>query len=147
GTLSVANIGNGGAASGIGASTADSSNLIVQGAMLEYTGATATTDRGFTVGRAGAIASGTASVTQASTNLSCDGEVVSSDEAGLTKTGAGTLTLTNANNSYTGVTTVTGGTLAVATLADGDVNSSIGAASSDSINIVLSNGGALDYIG
>src|SRR5690606_36020087 len=73
--------------------------------------------------------------------------VVSSDDAGLTKSGAGTLTLTNANNSYTGVTTVNGGTLAVAALADGGVNSSIGASNSDSANLILSNGGTLAYTG
>lgn len=147
GSLSVANIGNGGVASGIGASSADAANLVIQGATLQYTGGTSTTDRGFTVGRAGAIGSGTIEVTQTVTNLTFVGEVVGADNGGLTKTGSGTLTLTNANSSYTGVTTVNGGTLAVAALRDGGVNSSIGASTGDSANLVLSNGGTLDYIG
>ncbi|MBY4897138.1 autotransporter-associated beta strand repeat-containing protein [Cupriavidus sp. AU9028] len=147
GTLSVANIGDGGVASSIGASTSDASNLVIQGATLQYTGATATSDRGFTLGRSGAVQHGTIDVTQAASTLTLEGEVVSPDGAGLTKTGAGTLALTNANSSYTGVTTVNGGTLAAQTLADGGANSSIGASSSDSANLVLNNGGTLAYTG
>ncbi|KAA0178600.1 autotransporter outer membrane beta-barrel domain-containing protein, partial [Cupriavidus gilardii] len=147
GTLSVANIGNGGAASGIGASSSDASNLVIQGATLQYTGGTTTSDRGFTLGRSGAVPHGTIDVTQAGSTLTFAGEVVSPDGAGLTKKGAGTLALTNADNSYTGVTTVNSGTLAVSTLADGGANSSIGASTSDSANVVLANGGTLAYTG
>ena len=69
-----------------------------------------------------------------------------------------TLTLTN-TNSYTGTTTVQGGrgsagnvsnnvnVLSVATLANGGVNSALGAASSDATNIVLDYSGALKYTG
>lgn len=146
GTLSVASISNGGAASSIGASSADSSNLVIQGATLRYTGGTATSDRGFTLGRSGAIGVGTIEITDAASNLTFSGEVVSSDGAGLTKTGPGALTLTSSNSSYTGVTTINNGTLFVANLADGGVNSSIGASSSDSSNLVLS-GGELAYTG
>src|SRR3546814_9964147 len=49
GTLRVSSIGDGGVASGLGASSAASSNLIVEGGTLQYTGASATSDRGFTL--------------------------------------------------------------------------------------------------
>ncbi|WP_428939595.1 beta strand repeat-containing protein [Fontivita pretiosa] len=62
------------------------------------------------------------------------------------KSGAGTLVLTGTNNSYTGVTFITGGTLSVQSLANGGVNSSIGAASSDASKLVL-DGGTLRYAG
>src|SRR5690606_15162176 len=49
GTLRVNNIGNGGVASNLGASTAASSNLVLEGGTLQYTGGSVTTDRGFTL--------------------------------------------------------------------------------------------------
>src|SRR5690606_14680370 len=111
-------IGNGGAASSLGASLADASNLVLQGGTLQYTGTTAGSDRGVTLTRIGAIDSGTIEVTQAGADLTFGGEIVSPDGAGLTKTGAGTLTLSNAGNSYAGATAISGGTLAVTALAD-----------------------------
>lgn len=56
------------------------------------------------------------------------------------------LTLGNAGNDYTGITSVTGGTLAVNTLANGGLVSGIGASSNASGNLVL-NGGTLAYLG
>ncbi|MGI9176243.1 MAG: autotransporter-associated beta strand repeat-containing protein, partial [Pirellulales bacterium] len=49
GTLSVATLANGGTASGIGQSSADPANLILDGGALLYTGPAVTVDRGFTV--------------------------------------------------------------------------------------------------
>jgi fibronectin-binding autotransporter adhesin len=54
GTLTIGAIANGGVASPIGASTSDAGNLILSGGALRYTGAGATTDRLFTVGRTNA---------------------------------------------------------------------------------------------
>ncbi|WP_404924865.1 autotransporter-associated beta strand repeat-containing protein [Mesorhizobium sp. ORM16] len=147
GTLSINSVANAGQASAIGAAATDPSNLVIQGATLEYTGGTASTDRGFTIARSGANTSGTISVANAASNLTFSGQVVSPDAANFIKDGAGTLTLAGSNNSYTGNTTVNGGTLAVATLANGGVNSSIGASSSASSSLVLQNGGKLDYLG
>ncbi|CDX31025.1 Outer membrane autotransporter barrel domain [Mesorhizobium sp. SOD10] len=147
GALSVNSIASGGAASAIGASGSASSNLVIEGATLEYTGGTATSDRGFTFSRSGAITSDTISVTNAAANLTLSGQVVSTDGATLVKDGAGTLTLGGTNNSYTGATTVNAGTLAVATLANGGVASAIGSSSTASSNLVMQNGGALQYTG
>ena len=148
GRLTVATLANGNVASSIGASLADSSNLVLEGGTLNYTGGSVTTDRGFTLMRSGAITGGTIQVTQSTANLTFGGEIVSPDGAGLTKTGAGTLTLTNANSSYGGTTFITGtGTLSVATLANGGQNSSIGASNSDSANLVLQAGATLQYTG
>ena len=147
GTLSVNSIANGGAASAVGASTSDAANLIIEGGTLEYTGGTATSDRGLTLRRSGAITSDTISVTNSATNLTLSGQVVSADGANLIKDGAGTLTLAGSGNTYTGVTTVNAGTLAVTTLANGGSASSIGMSSAASSNLVLQNGGELEYVG
>ena len=58
---------------------------------------------------------------------------------------AGTQYFIVANGSYQGTTTLTSGTLAVSTLSDGGVNSSIGASPSDAGNLVF-NGGTLRYV-
>ncbi|QGW82579.1 autotransporter-associated beta strand repeat-containing protein [Variovorax paradoxus] len=144
GTLSIDTVANGGLASSIGASSSASSNLVIENGTLSYTGASSATDRGFTLVDGGA--SRTVEVTNGATNLAFNGVVTSPDDAGFTKTGAGTLTLGNAGNDYVGVTTVSGGTLSVGTLADGGLASGIGASGSASSNLVLS-GGTLAYTG
>ena len=65
---------------------------------------------------------------------------------GLTKNGNATLTLSNASNSYTGPTTINGGFLSIATLANGGSNSCIGASTSAAANLVF-NGGIIYYTG
>ncbi len=145
GILQVSSIANGGVASSIGSSSAVSGNLVIEGGTLQYTGGTASSDRGFTLVNGGI--SRTIDVTQAGTNLTFSGLVTSADDASFTKTGAGTLTLANAANDYVGVTTIAGGTLAVNTLTDGGIASGIGAASNASANIILSNDGRLRYTG
>ncbi|HWH68661.1 MAG TPA: autotransporter-associated beta strand repeat-containing protein, partial [Candidatus Sulfotelmatobacter sp.] len=68
-----------------------------------------------------------------------------SGASGLTKLNAGTLTVTTTND-YTGPTYLGGGTLSVASLANGSLPSAIGAASSAAGNLVF-DGGALAYTG
>ncbi|WP_261370115.1 beta strand repeat-containing protein, partial [Lysobacter antibioticus] len=146
GTLAVADIGNGGAASGIGASSADPANLRLEGATLRYTGPGDASDRGFTFTRSGAIIGSSVEVTNAGANLIFGGLVTSPDAANFTKSGAGTLTLSNDSNDFTGITTVSGGLLSVDTLANGGAASGIGAAGGASANLVLA-GGGLQYTG
>jgi fibronectin-binding autotransporter adhesin len=64
----------------------------------------------------------------------------------FTKQNPGRWLLTNANSNYTGITTLAGGSLGVTKLANGGSNSSIGAATSDAVNLVF-NGGELSYTG
>ncbi|MGR4867942.1 autotransporter-associated beta strand repeat-containing protein [Variovorax sp. LARHSF232] len=146
GTLSVNTINNGGVASSIGASAADPSNLSLEGATLSYTGASTTSDRGFTFAKSGGILGSGIAVTNAGTNLTFTGLVTSPDDAKFTKSGAGTLTLANGANDYVGGTTITGGLLSVSTLANGGQTSGIGQSSSASANLVL-DGGGLQYTG
>ncbi|MEI6655484.1 MAG: autotransporter-associated beta strand repeat-containing protein, partial [Verrucomicrobiota bacterium] len=106
GTLSVATIGNGGVAGNLGTATNAAANLVFDGGTLRYTGASASSDRNFTI-TSGMLASFEVSAN----NLTLSGTSPASN-GGLTKTGAGTLTLT-ASQLYTGTTTVSAGTLAL----------------------------------
>ncbi|KRC81464.1 hypothetical protein ASE13_03470 [Sphingomonas sp. Root241] len=145
GMLSINSVANGGVASSIGASSAASSNLVLEGGILNYTGGTSATDRGFTLVNGGAGAPDIR--VNGAANLTFNGLVTSPDDAGLTKSGTGTLTLGNAGNDYIGATTVGAGTLSVNTLANGGAVSGIGASSNASSNLVLQGGGRLQYTG
>lgn len=171
GVLSVATLANGGSNSGIGASSNASSNLVLNGGTLRYTGGAVSVDRAFTLGTAGGTieTNGTAgalnltstgatalagtntprTLTLAGTNTARNtySGILGNNGTGatsLTKTGAGTWVLGNAN-SYTGVTTITTGVLSVASLANGGVSSSVGASSNAASNLVIN--GTLQYTG
>jgi fibronectin-binding autotransporter adhesin len=107
GTVSVGTIGNGGVAGNLGQASNAAGNLVFDGGALQYTGATASTDRNFTL-NSGKTA--TIDVTNAATTLTMSGSTASATSGGLTKNGSGNLTLTG-TNLYTGATTVNGGTL------------------------------------
>jgi fibronectin-binding autotransporter adhesin len=64
---------------------------------------------------------------------------------GFTQAGAGT-TVLNLNNTYTGVTTITAGTLSVGTIGNGGVAGNLGQATAAATNLVF-NGGTLQYTG
>ena len=92
----IANAGAGGTATTLGASSNASSNLILNGGQLAYTGGTATTDRGFTVGTSESVLN----VSQGSTNLTFGGKIAGGT-AILDKLGAGVVTFANTSgNSF-----------------------------------------------
>jgi RHS repeat-associated protein len=118
GTLSVSSLANGGSNSNIGASTNAAANLSIGAGTLLYTGSDTTIDRNFTTTSSFATISVDSGV-----NLAMSGAGAATAGA-LTKTGAGTLTLSGAN-AYTGYTTITAGTLAYGAsnvIATGGVN-------------------------
>jgi autotransporter-associated beta strand protein len=102
GTLSGSTIANAGAFSSFGVG-----NIVISsGAALQYTGGNASTDRIISLGAGG----GAIAVTNSGATLTSTGEI--SGSGGLTKMGAGKLTLTG-GNSYSGSTLINGGTLVV----------------------------------
>lgn len=68
------------------------------------------------------------------------------DVSGFIKRGDGVLYLSNANNSYLGVTTIEAGMIRINSIGDGGANSSLGRSSNAATNLVF-NGGGLQYIG
>ena len=94
GRLNLSFIGNGGAASQVGQSTKAGTNLALNGGTLAYTGITATTDRAFSTGASG----GTIEVPTGITLTFGSASSVFALGGTLTKTGAGTLSL----STYTG---------------------------------------------
>jgi autotransporter-associated beta strand protein len=119
GTLSVGALANGGSPSDLGAATAASANLTLNGGTLQYTGTTAGTDRGATLGSGG----GTVEITTGGENLTDSGVIVGSGS--LTKTGNGTLTLSGAN-TFSGGVTLSAGQLNINNGGSSSANSAIG---------------------
>ena len=136
GTVSVSTLANGGSASDLGASANSAGNLTINGATLQYTGAATGSDRLFTIGTSGATldasgsgalnfnntgsaglnGSGARILTLTGTNAAANTLAASIGDNGgatsLTKSGAGAWTLSGAN-TYSGVTTLSAGTLAL----------------------------------
>ncbi len=108
GTVSVATIANGGTSSGLGAGTSISLGGATNTGDLQYTGVTASTNRILSLNAGG----GVVEVTSAATTLTETGVV--SGSGSLTKLGNGVLVLA-ATNTYSGKTTVNGGTLQIGT--------------------------------
>ncbi len=104
GILSVGTIGDGGVAGNLGAASNAAANLVLGGGTLQYTGASASTNRNYI------LSAGTTSTIDLTTNnLTISGASTNTTGA-LTKIGTGTLTLSG-NNLYTGATTINEGTL------------------------------------
>ena len=105
GILRVGTLTNGGVASPLGAADSGSSNLVLAGGILSYTGPATTIDRGFTV-------SGANSGIETTNDLTITGDVFGTAGA-FVKTGAGKLTLSGLSLTLggTGQSRVNGGTL------------------------------------
>ncbi len=116
GTLSVSTLNNGGVAGNLGNASSAATSLVFDGGSLQYTGLAATSNRSFTIN------AGKTATIDATTDLTLSGAGAATTGA-LTKVGAGTLTLSGVNN-YTGVTTVSVGTLSLGSA--GSVNASSG---------------------
>jgi autotransporter-associated beta strand protein len=153
GVLATTLLANGGSPSGIGSSTNVASNLVIDSATLQYTGAATTTDRLFTLtansgtldsSGAGAVAftnSGaialtgtgarTLTLTGTNTNANSLAALLADGTGGQTsvvKNGAGNWSLTNAANTYTGPTTINQGLLSASSIANvGAASSALGA--------------------
>ncbi|MGC3990468.1 MAG: autotransporter-associated beta strand repeat-containing protein [Chthoniobacteraceae bacterium] len=104
GTLAVDNLNDGGTASSIGASDASASNFVLNGATLSLTGSQTNTNRNVTLGSGGA----TFDIPTSAGSMQIGGVV--SGSGALIKTSGGTLMLGSAN-TYTGGTTIKGGTI------------------------------------
>ena len=113
GVLSVATIGNGGIAGNLGKALTAAANLVLDGGTLQYTGATSSTNRRFTLTRGK-----TSTIDINSNTLDIIGIVseAGTGNAALTKTGSGILQLSG-TNTYTGLTTINAGTLRVGNIA------------------------------
>jgi len=131
GTIRGANIANNGTNSSFGRGNF----ALSAGGELQYSGASAATDRTVALGAGG----GKINVTNPAATLSMSGAV--SGVADLTKTGPGTLALSG-TNSYAGSTTISAGTLSGNTIANSGLNSAFGQG-----NFALSNGATLEYTG
>lgn len=101
GTVNINSIANAGTASSIGAASASASNLLLKNVTLNYTGANATSDRGFTI-------TGATTVINTDSDITFSGQVTTTGASELTKTGNGNLTLSypGANILGTGAGTV-----------------------------------------
>ncbi len=97
----------------------------------------------------GNVSLGSGTLTTGGDDNSTSYSGVISGTGNLIKSGAGTMILGNAANTYTGSTTIHAGTLSVGTLANAGINSSLGAPTGSSAIISLgsSTAGILSYSG
>ncbi len=121
---------------------APSANVVFNGGTLQITGTamtnlghTASTNSGKTVG---------ISISDASNTFTFD-QVLNQGTGALTKTGNGSLVL-NQPNTYTGITTINGGTLSANTISD-TTSSSIGISALANALTFGSTGGTLNFTG
>lgn len=103
GTLSISSVANAGTPSNIGQSSTSASNLVLNGGVLKYTGATGSTNRGMTANN---VAGNILEVTNSGTVLTMG---TLSGAGGFTKTGNGELTLNATNSDMAGGLTVAAG--------------------------------------
>jgi fibronectin-binding autotransporter adhesin len=118
GILSIGALANGGQSSDIGAATAASANLVLNGGTLQYTGGTVSIDRGATLGASGGTIDSTGGGV-----LTSSGVIVGSGT--LTKTGFDTLVLSGAS-TFSGGVTLNSGEVDINNGGSSSANSAIG---------------------
>ncbi len=139
GILEVVSLNYGNAASSIGASSSDPTNLVIYGSTFSYTGGDVTTDHGATLNGSAII---NVTNTVGANNLTVNGSLVG--PGALTKSGSGTLTLTPAN-SYSGGTVISNGVIALNSNAANDSGAYNGLGTTN--QAVVFNGGTLQLYG
>jgi len=137
GIVSASTIGNGGVAGNLGQATNAASNLVFNGGTLRYSGATATSNRAFTINDG---KTATIDVSTAGSNLTIAGATGASSTGGLTKSGSGSLTLSG-TNTYTGTTVVSAGTLLLGSSGSIANSSTIRVASGATLDVSAVSGG------
>lgn len=130
GTLRIATINDAGVAGVTGTSSSAAANLVLGGGILQFTGTSGTTNRGFTLTNS---TTSTIDVTSSSGTLTFTGSTAATT-GGLTKSGSGTLRLAGLGQ-YSGATTVSGGTLALG------VNNALSNSTAVSVNSAAFNTG------
>lgn len=137
---------------GTGASTPTGAKAITLGTDVTAGGITFAAPGGFTIGGSNTLTlAGATPTVSLAVNGTINAVVAGTNGLSVIGTASGkTLTL-GGLNTYTGVTTIGDGsntpTLSVNTLADGGSASSIGRSASAAANLVLRNGGTLNYTG
>lgn len=147
GTLAVASLANGGSPSGIGASTASPTNLVLAGGTLSYTGAAAAINRGYED-------ADTNSAVDIATegNLSLSGTVTVLPGTGFTKAGPGQLAYANSGintlSDALGYTVAQGTVLFNGTGTNNIVGTfDIGPAGSTNATVALTNNTTVNVLG
>jgi autotransporter-associated beta strand protein/T5SS/PEP-CTERM-associated repeat protein len=134
GVTSVATLTNGGVASPLGAATSDPANLVLAGGTLEYTGGAVSIDRGLSIQGASGLVH--------SSDLTITGALVRT-AGGITKTGAGLLTLGNASNAI-GAFRINEGSLAFDGSGGPQVNNANGFFMGAGVSVTLPNNTSLN---
>lgn len=107
GAIAVSSLGDAGQPGSLGASTADTSNLVIDGGTLRLVGPQTSTNRNLTIGASG----GVVDIASAGSSIQISGTVAGAGR--LTKSGPGTLLFANAN-TYAGGTVINGGKIYLA---------------------------------
>ena len=130
----------------LGHATTSTGTLTFNGGALQYagTGQSTTIDRPWQV-----MAGQTATFDVSTGNTLAISTGAYATSGGVTKSGVGTLVLSAADSSYSGVTTIDKGVLEVTKLANGGAASSIGSSANSAVNLVFNslNGPTLRYTG
>ena len=149
GVVAVSSLANGGSASAIGASSANSSNLVLNGGTLSYTGPAVSINRGYTTEDTNSVVD-----IDAEGGLTFSGNTLATPGSGFTKGGPAQLGYTGSGTNILADTlgyTVANGTVSFGGTGAGLTNIitgslTIGGAGSTNATLLVSNGATLDVL-